>query len=205
MTTVPERPVPVVSVQAVSVRAGTGTRLSDAERERAVALINDAVADGRLTWTEHAERVELAWSVRTSDELAPALADLGRAAPSGGPQQVVATLSKIIRRPEPGRSIRARSLFGAVYLDLTDAVPGQEVRVEASSFCGKVVLTVGASARVIDEGEAVLGKRKVLAGPPSEPGGPVIRITGRSTLGHLRVAGPLRAAAPGRSVRPSSA
>lgn len=182
MTTLPQRP-------DAAGGPSVALRLSDGERERAVALLNEAVADGRLTWPEHAERVELAWSVRTADQLAPYLADLGPAVRARGPQRVVARASKIIRRPEPGRRIEARSLFGAVYLDLTDAAPGEELLVQASSFCGKVVLTVSADAVVIDEGDAVLGKRKILAAVPACAGGPVIRITGRSTLGHLKVFG----------------
>jgi len=42
-----------------------------------VAVFNEAVADGRLTWQEHAERVELVWSLRTREQLAPYLAELG--------------------------------------------------------------------------------------------------------------------------------
>ncbi|HEY3608310.1 MAG TPA: DUF1707 domain-containing protein [Pseudonocardiaceae bacterium] len=172
-------------------------RLSDVERERAVAVFNDAVADGRLTWPEHAERVELVWTLRTRDQLAPYLADLGvvGAGVVGAgrePQRVVARASKIIRKAERGRRVEARSLFGAVYVDLTDAAPGEELQVDATSFCGKVVLTVGRDATVVDEGEAVLGKRKILVSAPDAAGGPLIRITGRSTLGHLKVYGPGR-------------
>jgi hypothetical protein len=162
-------------------------RLSDAEREAAVAVFNEAVADGRLSWQEHAERVELAWGCRTHAELAPYLTDLGRpAVATAVPQRVVAVGSKIVRSPEPGRRVEARALFGAVFLKLTDAAPGEELLVDASSFCGKVVLIVGADATVIDEGNAVLGKRKILASAPAGDG-PLIRITGRSTLGHLKV------------------
>ncbi|HEV3360797.1 MAG TPA: DUF1707 domain-containing protein [Pseudonocardiaceae bacterium] len=179
MSTLPE-PVGEVAV----------LRISDADREQAVVTLNDAVADGRLTWDEHAERVELALKARTRADLAPYLADLGKPAVRGGsggtPQRVVARGSKIIRSPEPGRRVEARALFGAVYLKLTDAEPGSEVLVEATSFCGKVVLIVGADATVIDEGDAVLGKRKILTSAPSGEG-PLIRITGRSTLGHLKV------------------
>jgi hypothetical protein len=170
--------------------AGPALRLSDREREQAVALLNEAVADGRLTWPEHAERVERVWGARTADDLAPCVADLGSPVRhvgfTGAP--VVATFSKIVRRPELDQPIQARSRFGAVFLDLTDAQPGAVVFVEATSFCGKVVLTVGPGATVIDEGDAVLAKRKILAGPGSADG-PVIRITGRSTLGHLKVFG----------------
>lgn len=164
-------------------------RLSDQDREQAVALLNEAVADGRLSWPEHGERVEMTWTVRTRDELAPYLADLGAVGRRREPQRVVAKASKIVRKPEPGRRIEAKSLFGAVFLDLTDAAPGEELLVDASSFCGKVVLTVSADATVVDEGEAVLGKRKILASAPSSADGPLIRITGRSTLGHLKVYG----------------
>jgi hypothetical protein len=160
--------------------------LSDTDRERAVALLNEAVADGRLTWQEHADRLELVWSARTRDQLTPVVGDLG--VPTR-PLRVVATGSKIVRKPERGRRIVARSWFGAVYLDLTDAEPGEELSVEATSFCGKIVLTVAADATVVDEGDAVLGKRKILAGSPVVDDGPVIRITGRSTLGHLKVFG----------------
>ena len=171
------------------VRDAAVLRISDADREQAVVALNDAVADGRLTWDEHAERVELALKARTRAELTPYLADLGKPVVAGGsglPQRVVARGSKIIRSPEPGRRVEARALFGAVYLKLSDAEPGTEVLVEASSFCGKVVLIVGEDATVIDEGDAVLGKRKILTSAPSGDG-PLIRITGRSTLGHLKV------------------
>jgi hypothetical protein len=165
-------------------------RLSDVERERAVAVFNEAVADGRLTWPEHAERVELVWSLRTREQLAPYLAELGvSVAPQRQSQQVSARLSKIVRKAERGRPVVARSWFGAVYVDLTDAAPGEELLVEATSFGGKVVLTVGPDATVVDEGEAVLGKRKILASAPESADGPLIRITGRSTLGHLKVYG----------------
>ena len=164
-------------------------RLSDDERDRAVALLNQAVADGRLTWVEHAERVEVVWASRTRAELEPVLADLGAGAlaPAGGAvQEVSAVASKIIRAPELDRPILARSLFGAVYLDLRDAEPGMTVDVEARSFGGKIVLWVGRHATVIDECEVVLGKRKVLAS--AAPGsGALIRITGLTVLGHLKV------------------
>jgi hypothetical protein len=174
-------------------------RLSNDEREQAVAVLNEAVADGRLTWEEHAERVDGVYKSRTRAELAPFLADLGTVdlrarralAPVEGGARVEAFASKIIRKPEPGQSIRARARFGAVYLDFTDFEPGDDVLVEASSFCGKVVLTVPEGATVVDSGDAVFGKRKVLYSE-TDGDGPVIRISGRSTLGHMKVFGPGR-------------
>jgi hypothetical protein len=162
-------------------------RLSDADREQAVALLNQAVADGRLSWPEHAERVERVWDTRVQDELAPLLLDLGRATGAGTePQRVRAVASKIIRRPESGRRIEASSLFGAVFLNLSEARPGEELLVEASSIGGKVVLVVGPDAIVTDEGTATLGKRKVLTSATGG-NGPRIRITGHTLMGHLKV------------------
>ncbi|WP_188316928.1 DUF1707 SHOCT-like domain-containing protein [Solihabitans fulvus] len=161
-------------------------RLSDQDREQAVEVLNLAVSDGRLSWDEHAERVRLVYLARTSAELRPHLADLGGVTEVVPAQRVRALGSKIKRAPGPVRRVEARATFGAVVLDLCGLGPGEQLDVEASSFCGKVCMIVGDDARVIDDGTAVLGKR-ALPGPPDEPGGPVIRIVGRSTLGNLKV------------------
>lgn len=51
-------------------------RVSDADRERAIDVLKDAFADGRLTREEHAERVERAYGSRTDAELAAVSGDL---------------------------------------------------------------------------------------------------------------------------------
>ena len=73
-STVPEmsehrqsRPIPILA--------------SDAERERCVALLRDAVGEGRLTLDEFSERVGLAHAARTDQELAHLARDL-----PGGPE-----------------------------------------------------------------------------------------------------------------------
>lgn len=170
---------------AATEDAAVVIRLSDSDREQAVARLNQAVAEGRLTWPEHAERVEHAWAARTAADLDPCVRDLGLPAVAADGQAVSAVCGKIVRKPDLDRPIIAQAVCGAVYLDLSDAPAGAEIRVEASSVCGKVVLTVGADANVIDEGDAVLGKRKIYA--PGSATGPVIRITGQSVLGHLKV------------------
>lgn len=163
------------------------TRISDAERGQAVELLDGAVADGRITWAEHAERSDLVWAARTKGELAPVLADLGRAkAGTGVPVRVTAKLSKIIRTPDPGRPVQAQASLGAVVLDLSTLRDGDEVHVEASSWLGKVALTVPAATTVIDSGSVFLGTRKVIDGSGAA-GGPVVHLTGRSTLGTVKV------------------
>jgi hypothetical protein len=51
-------------------------RASDADREHVAGLLGEALADGRLTADEHAERIDLLYASRTHDELVPLTADL---------------------------------------------------------------------------------------------------------------------------------
>ena len=51
-------------------------RASDADRDRVLVLLAEAVSDGRLTMEEHAERVQRACTARTLGELADLTADL---------------------------------------------------------------------------------------------------------------------------------
>src|ERR1700687_6026222 len=61
-------------------------RASDADRDRVVALLGEAMTDGRLTADEHAERVQRAFSARTLGELAELTTDL--AVPSAQPDRL---------------------------------------------------------------------------------------------------------------------
>jgi Domain of unknown function (DUF1707)/Cell wall-active antibiotics response 4TMS YvqF len=52
------------------------TRASDADRERVVAVLQDAYVEGRLSASEHEERVSAVYAASTFGELVPVLADL---------------------------------------------------------------------------------------------------------------------------------
>src|ERR1700733_8683781 len=70
--------------QAMSPRqAPRDLRASDADRDRVLALLAEAMSDGRLTADEHAERLQRAFSARTLGELAELTTDL--AVPSAQP------------------------------------------------------------------------------------------------------------------------
>jgi hypothetical protein len=170
--------------------ANPPVRLSDDERALAARRLDEAVATGRITWLEHTERSTRVWEARVHGDLAPLLADLGtvdavpaRSAPA---RRVSAVASKIVRTAESCREIEASAVFGAVVLDLSAMGPGEQILIKASSVCGKVMIRVADDATVLDEGTAVLGKRTIL-GAPDAPGGPIVRITGRSVCGHLKV------------------
>ena len=168
--------------RAVSLRA------SDADRDATAAWLGGALAVGRLTSAEYAERLDAAYAARTEGELATLTRDLPDSdAAAGvpgtaGQAHVAARFGKVIRsgRWVAGRRTRLTVRFGALIVNLAEAVlPGREVTVEVDAFCGKLIITVPAGAHVVDEGGALFAKRAVYgrrAGAPAD--GPVIRLTG---------------------------
>jgi hypothetical protein len=188
-------------------------RISDTDRERAAAVLHRAVGEGRLTWTEHDERLGAVYSARTASQLAPSLADLPGGAVAGPPVTVRAAtadprstspmtstaeplhvlLGKIARRPDvsSGR-VEAEAVLGAVVLDLRDLPAGAVVEVVANSLLGKVEVHVSPGTRIVDHGTAVLGKRSLVErrsarGVLPRPDSPTVHLGGHSVLGHVRV------------------
>jgi hypothetical protein len=167
---------------------GVEIRASDADRDRTAAVLADALATGRLTTTEHAERLNDAYAAKTLADLASLTTDLpdmgaGTGAPSVARHTVSARFSKVIRggRWVAGRHTRLSSRFGALIVNLGDAVlPGREIELELDAFCGKLIVTLPADAQVIDEGSALFAKRSVAgyAPGPANADAPIIRITG---------------------------
>ncbi|MCQ4040597.1 DUF1707 domain-containing protein [Streptantibioticus rubrisoli] len=190
-------PAPQPARLAKSSGAAPDLRASDEERDRVAAILADALATGRLAPEEHAERLEAVYASRTVGELAPITRDLPEPATEPAPAAhldaapVKAVFSKIRRGgqwPVPPRT-EVRSTFGAAVIDLRHAVfTRREVVIDARSFCGKIEVLVPDNARVYDTGTALFGKRSLPGGKGAQDEeGPVIRINGRSVLGHLRV------------------
>jgi hypothetical protein len=180
----------------------SGLRASDADRDTAAAVINNALAEGRLTAEEHSERLDSIYSAKTHAELAPLLSDLpGNAAvlpepsapaPRGIGSRIIAIFGGATRKgswhPDPVLNVVA--VFGGVELDFRDAVlPGKEVLLRATAVLGGVEVTVPPEMRVVDNGIAILGGREV-AGNVAEsasPDAPVLRIEGVCVLGGIEV------------------
>lgn len=170
-------------------------RASDADRDRIAAVLGEALATGRLTSAEHADRLDAAYSAVTLGDLVPLVKDLTEVshsptAPafSADTHRVKAVFSKVIRRGRwvAGRHTELRSVFGALIVDLSDAVlPGREITLELNSFCGKLIVKVPAGSRVIDEGSALFAKRSVTGGEPGD--GPLIRVIGQARFGKIVV------------------
>lgn len=183
-------------------------RASDQDRDRTAAVLAQALATGRLTSTEHAERLDGAYVARTIGELATltrdlpdtgAGTDLTEAHLPGVDSHVVrARFSKVTRggRWVAGRHTRLSSRFGALIVSLREAVlPGREITLELDAFCGKLIVAVPPNARVIDEGGVLFGKRMIAGAARSsddgaaeeDPDGPVIRLTGQARFAKVVV------------------
>lgn len=181
-------------------------RISDVDRENAAAVLHTAVGDGRITWAEHAERLEGVYTARTAGELQPFLADLaplaGRAPAVEAAAPLRVTFAKVRRRPDPGAGpVLVDAFLGAADIDLRELPLGAVVDVRANSLFGKVEIRVSPGTRLIDTGTAYLGKRSVvhwgswtrgflstLIRPVAvEPNAPVVRLSGHSMFGHVRV------------------
>jgi hypothetical protein len=74
------------------------TRASDAERERTVARLHDAVGEGRLDLAEAEERTAAAYAARYRDELDPLLADLPGVGRLGGAESWSAIWESVVWR-----------------------------------------------------------------------------------------------------------
>jgi Domain of unknown function (DUF1707)/Cell wall-active antibiotics response 4TMS YvqF len=168
-------------------------RASDADRELVATALGEAFASGRLSETEHAERLDATFAARTIGELEPLTRDLppalvGSAPPV--PAHSAAIFSKL-RRSGPQvvpKQSQADAVFGAIILDLRQAVfPEGEVTITANSYFGKIELIVPDDAQVYETGTALFGKRSMLARTPPDRKGPVIHVRGRSLFGHIRI------------------
>ena len=172
-------------------------RASDADRDHTAAVLGSGLATGRLTSTEHAERLDAAYTATTLGELALLTRDLpaddatGTGVGAVDRAEVAARFSKVIRsgRWVAGRRTRLTAHFGALIVNLADAVlPGREITLEIDAFCGKLILTVPAEAHVIDEGGALFAKRAVYGRQdPGDADGPVIRLVGEARFSKVAV------------------
>jgi hypothetical protein len=173
-------------------------RASDADRDRTAGVLASALAAGRLTHAEHADRLDAAYAAKTLGDLMPLTRDLPAEDQDGaGPAasadrtRVAARFSKVIRsgRWVAGRRTRLTAHFGALIVNLNEAVlPGREVTLEIDAFCGKLVVVVPEGAQIVDEGGALFAKRAIYGRKgKADPEGPVIRLVGDARFSKVSV------------------
>jgi Domain of unknown function (DUF1707) len=186
--------------------ANSGLRASDADRDRAASVINEALAEGRLTAEEHSDRLDSIYAAKTHADLVPLLEDLPSAGSASAPapspaaarrtghaRRIVAILGGASRKggwhAEP--VIDVLSILGGVELDFRDAVlPGKEVLLRVTTVLGGVEVTVPPEMRVIDDGGMVILGGKDLVGASAEssgPDSPVLRVQGTCVLGGIDI------------------
>ena len=181
-------------------------RASDADRDRAASVLNDALAEGRLTAEEHSERLDSIYAAKTQADLVPLLDDLPAPADAAAPVRapgsaversyhggpIVAIFGGAARkgrwRVPPTSTVV--TIFGGADLDLRDAIlPGREITIRAVSVFGGMSITVPPEMRVLDSGVAVFGGRDVASETPESesPDSPVLRIQGACVFGGISV------------------
>ncbi|GGR02412.1 hypothetical protein GCM10010251_17740 [Streptomyces aurantiogriseus] len=182
-------------------------RASDADRDRVADILREALAEGRLTTEEHAERVEGVLAAKTVGELDVFIRDLpaahqrhapphapapGRpsagAIPADPDDNLVAIFSSSVRkgRWRAGRRIHAYAVFGSVEIDLSEALfEYQQVVIKAYSVFGNVEVRVPENVSLRGTGGGVLGNFEVDTLDSPEPDAPVVYVDGWAVLGNI--------------------
>jgi len=167
-------------------------RVSDAEREHAVARLRDASAAGRLTLEELSDRTGLAYAAATRAELEQVVVDLPAAelAPLEPQQRMRLFLGlfwPIVRRGRWRVAPRtvALSLFAPCALDLRKATfPQAEATLFVLSLFGPIAITVPEHLDVDLKVFTVLGPTIERGNPGELPAGaPRLRVLGASLFG----------------------
>jgi len=184
-------------------RKPSDLRASDHDRERVVTVLAEAVADGRLTLEEHAQRVERAYRARTLGELASLTTDL--ASPAGQPLQLddsrsitafFTTTRREGRWVVPDR-LTVAAMGGQVILDLRQALlQGTHTVVNATLLGGHLHLHVPDGVQVTvttsRQPARVQSGLATRPAPVAPPGTPLIEVRAFNFAGRVHVHGPRR-------------
>jgi hypothetical protein len=187
-------------------KANSRLRASDADRDRAASVLNEALAEGRLTAEEHSQRLDSIYAARTHADIVPLIDDLpassgfaspalrpaGTVAPVGSARPIIAIFGGATRkgawRVPPTTTVV--TVFGGADIDLRYAtLPAREITIRAFSVFGGMGITVPPEMHVIDSGIAIFGGRDV-SGESEEsarPDAPVLRVTGACIFGGIGV------------------
>src|SRR6266487_51602 len=157
-------------------------RVSDADRERAAETLREAAGDGRLTFDELDQRLELAYAAKTYADLEPITRDLpatGAAAhaPAAGgfPAERIGGT--------PGSAISLAIMSGAQRAGPW-VVPE---RYTAVAIMGGIEITVPTDIDVDVSGIGFMGGFDHRASGPGAPGAPCVRIIGFAMMGGVDV------------------
>jgi hypothetical protein len=172
-------------------------RVSDAERDEAVAQLRQHLSEGRLDAEELADRIERALAARTRGDLDAVLGDRPVSlAPVpegllGGTGWTVGIMGSSVRRgrwlPRPRTNVV--SLMGACSLDLRQAVlDGPELVIHAVAVMGQIDIVVPEGIEVDLSGIPVMGEKRLDMRPgPARPGAPKVVVRAVPVMGSVSV------------------
>jgi Domain of unknown function (DUF1707)/Cell wall-active antibiotics response 4TMS YvqF len=167
-------------------------------------MLNNALAEGRLSVAEHSDRLDAVYQAKTHAEIAPLVDDLpaGTTGQSLAPrtgtsvapatrrrQLIVAIFGGAVRKGkwhvEP--KMTTVTIFGGASIDFRDVeLPAQEITLHCTCIFGGVDIVVPPEMRVIDSGVALFGGRDISGSDEaSTPNSPVLRLTGLTLFGGL--------------------
>jgi hypothetical protein len=195
-------------------------RVSDAEREHVIGLLQRATGTGLLDLDEFTRRVDTAIAARTRGELNAVLLDLPGLTHPERPAQVPLPARPATTRPVPtstgtGDEVRStlgavtrrgawdvpahlvvRTTLGSAELDFTEArIPHEVVEIELEVVAGSVELRLPAGARVDRSAlQATLSSIEQSArGRTDSASTPLFRLTGSVRAGSVEIRPPRRA------------
>jgi hypothetical protein len=177
--------------------------VTQADREEAVETLQHAAGEGRRPLNEFSDRVSMALTAETRHQLKAATAGLKAAAPVEPARTVTSIVTFFGHRRQTGRwrlpsALRARALFGDLYLDLREVtVHDDVVDISATTLFGNLTVDVPEGIEVELTGFDVLGDRELrLAPAPRRPGTPLIRVRAHGLLGDVYVRTPAEGEQP---------
>jgi hypothetical protein len=160
-------------------------RASDADRDRVMAMLAEAMADGRLSADEHAERVSRAVSARTLGDLAALTADLAEPAAQplrlDGGRVITGLLGTETRdgRWVVPETVTVSAIFGEVVVDFRSALlQARHVVLYATAIGGRVRLIVPDGVTVVMSGTVLVGRKRggTALALPADEDLPVIEV-----------------------------
>ncbi|MGD7789585.1 DUF1707 SHOCT-like domain-containing protein [Propionibacteriaceae bacterium Y1700] len=183
---------------------------TDTDIELVVRVLDAAHDEGRLTRTEHAERLSDARQATILDDLTVLTRDLVATSPVTGTEvprwpsspkadlepaeTTISTIMGDIKRQGQwriGAHTKIKSIMGDVLLDLTEATfDSQRVEVELMTVLGDVTVRVPNGVRVTDASHKVMSDSTTkLEGEPDATM-PEVVITGTAIMSDVKTTGP---------------
>ena len=175
-------------------------RMSNADRERIVARLSQAVSEGRLTLDEFEERVDGVLQVRTYGEIDQFVADLPSAGPTPAAPVVARDHSEIRNHASSlkragrwavPRRLRVQTKAGSVRLNFAEALISQQVaEIDLDGIASSIELILPADATAdLDDVERIASsvKSRVPTGFDTQTGGFRFHVSGKLKASSLKV------------------